>query len=113
MAAPRATGPALKSVDGTPASKVVPLVRVPDVVNRQDVRMRDGRDGFGFPLEALAQQRVASERRRENLDDNSAIEAAVAHPIDFAHAARPDRRHDFVRTEPCAWRNRHVGEARL
>ena len=89
------------------------VVRVPDVVNRQDVRMRDGRDGFGFPLEALALQRVASERRRENLDGNRAIEPAVARLVDLAHAAGPDRRHDFVRTEPCTWRNRHVGETRL
>src|SRR5204863_8438903 len=82
-------------------------------IPRQDVRMGDGSDRFRFPLEAFAQQRSASERGRENLDGNSAVETAVACLVDFTHAARPDWRHNFIRTEPSARRNRHVGDARL
>jgi hypothetical protein len=44
--------------------------------------------------------------RREDLDRDVAIEAAVARVVDFAHPAGADGE-DFVGTEPCSGRERH------
>ena len=67
-----------------------------DVVQRADVRMIQRRDRTRFTVEAVAQLRIGRELRRQNFDRDRAIEARVARPIDFAHAARANERDDFV-----------------
>ena len=61
--------------------------------------MREGGDGLGLPLEALASLGAGREVRRENLDGDGPVEACVAGPVDLSHAARTNRRHDLVGTE--------------
>ena len=67
-----------------------------DVVERADVRMIERRDRARFALEAVAELRIGRELRRQNFDRDRAIEARVARPIDFAHAARANERDDFI-----------------
>ena len=64
--------------------------------------MRERGDRLRLPLEAPRNSGVGGERRRQNLDRDVAIEPRVARPVDFAHPARAERRHDLVRAEPCA-----------
>ncbi len=41
-----------------------------------------------------------------------ALQPPVAGAVDLAHPAGAKRRDDFVRTDPGAWSERHVGEPR-
>jgi hypothetical protein len=61
--------------------------------------MREGRNGFGFALEAGEAGLVLGELRRQDFDRDIAIEARVRGAIDFAHAARTQRRTDLVLTK--------------
>ena len=70
-----------------------------DIVERADVRVSEGRDRARFALESLAELRVGGKDARENLDGDGAVESRVAGPVDLAHAAGAERRHDFVRAE--------------
>src|SRR5262245_50515948 len=70
-----------------------------DVVDRADVRVREGRDGLGLPLEPLAELRIGGLRVGEDLDRDGAVQARVPRLVDFAHAAGAERGEDFVRAE--------------
>src|SRR5262249_51261005 len=61
---------------------------VADVMQRADVRMGELRYRARFAFEPLAELRVGSEARRQNLDGDRALEACVAGAIDLAHPAR-------------------------
>ena len=61
-----------------------------DVVKGADIGMIQRRDGAGFTLEPL------TEPRARNLDRHTPVQARIAGPVDFAHAAGADRRHDLV-----------------
>jgi hypothetical protein len=76
---------------------------VPDVVDRKNVRMIQGRDRLGFLLEAAQAVTIARERFRENLQRNVARQARVASAVNFTHPTCAYERFDFVRTEFCAW----------
>ena len=76
--------------------------RFTDVVQRADVRMIQRRDGTRFTVEAVAQLRIGRELRRQNFDRDGAIEARVARPIDFAHAARANERDNFIDAKLCS-----------
>ena len=78
-----------------------------DVVDGEDVRVRERGDSLRFALEALAACRVVGELRRQDLDRDSAIEAPVQRPIDFPHSPGPERRDDFIRPEPSTGCERH------
>ena len=78
-----------------------------DVVERADVRMIELRDRARFAVEPLAELRVGGEALGQDLDRDGAIEARVARLVDLAHAARADRRRDFVRAEASAGGQRH------
>src|SRR5580704_3137357 len=57
------------------------------------------RDGAGFLFETFQAFGFVGDRRREDFDGDVAAEARVARFVDFAHAARADQRHDFIRAE--------------
>ena len=59
-------------------------------------------------LEALPQLRVGRQVLGQHLDGDGALEARVARPVDLAHAARADRREDFVGAEPMACGKRQI-----
>jgi hypothetical protein len=71
-------------------------VGLANVVNRKNVGMvqRGRRARFlREPLQALG---IGRERRGQNLDRDGTVQPRVAGTIDFAHAARAQRRFDFV-----------------
>jgi len=64
-------------------------------------------DGLGFPFEAHLACGIGGKMLRENLDRNRAVKTRVASAVDFAHTTRAEGRQYFVRTELCAWSQRH------
>jgi hypothetical protein len=71
----------------------------PEVVNVQDVRMREGRDRASFPFEPGERVRIAGKVIGQDLDGDFAAQPCVPGAIDLPHAARAQRREDFVRPE--------------
>jgi hypothetical protein len=63
------------------------------------VRVIQARDGPGLALEARVDLGVLTQVLRQDLDGDIATEARVARPVDFAHAAGPERRENFVGPE--------------
>ena len=78
-----------------------------DVVQRADVRVVETGDDARFTLEAFPRVRCLSERRREDLDSDGAIQPRVTRLIHLAHAACTERRDDLVRAEKRPARERH------
>jgi len=78
----------------------------PDVEDREDVRMRQRRDGLALALEPREAVPVAGKRSGRDFDRHEAIEPWIARFVDFAHPAGADDGHDLVRTEACAGRKR-------
>jgi hypothetical protein len=62
------------------------------------------REDFRFPPEPHETLGIERERIRENLDGNGAFQVRVRRAIHLAHAARANRRLDFVRTKSSAER---------
>ena len=79
----------------------------PDVVDRQDVGVRQRRDEPGFALESGQGLRVGEHGLREHLDGDVALEPRVPRAVDFPHPSGAERRDDLVRTETGAGRERH------
>ncbi len=71
-------------------------VDVANVVNRQDVGMRQRRDGLGLALETQQRVGVFGELFGENFDGDIALEAEVARPVDFAHASGANRSKNLI-----------------
>ena len=82
----------------------------PDVVERADVRVIQGRDHAAFELEALSQPVVHVGGTAQDLDGNPTIEASIARAIDVAHTSGTEFRQDFVRPEPYTRRHVHRGD---
>jgi len=61
-----------------------------------NVRMVQAGDGLGLALKALLQSCIVGKMRGKNLDSDSAVQARVARALNFLHAARAQRREDFV-----------------
>ena len=72
------------------------------LVHRKNVRMVQSRRGFRFHLEALQPLRFRQDQLRQNFDGYIALQPGVARAVHFAHAARPNRREDFILTESSA-----------
>ena len=51
--------------------------------------MRERRDGTGFRLESLTQNRVGGDVRGHHLDRDVTIEPGVPRTVDLAHAPEP------------------------
>ena len=79
-----------------------------DVVNLTNVRMIQGRHGTRFLLESPAPVGVGGERFRQHLESDVAVQPCVPSAVDVAHPTRAEARDDFVGSETCARRQRHV-----
>ena len=73
-----------------------------DVVDRQDVRVVQGRGRARFLLEALAAIGMGGRVGRQHLDRHVAPEPGVGRAIDLSHPARADRGRDTVLAEAAA-----------
>ena len=78
-----------------------------EVEDREDVRVRERRDGLGLALEAGQRVGVRRQVRREDLDGHLAIELRVARAVDLAHPPGAERREDLVGPEPCSGGETH------
>ena len=74
-----------------------------NVVKLADQRMIQRRHCARFLLETLGEFCVG------NLDGDDTVQASVAGFVHLAHAASPDRRDDFVRTQPRSRREARTG----
>ena len=76
-------------------------------VQRSLSAMIQARDCLRFALETDTPDRVVSDRCRENLDGDVALQSAVARAIDFAHPTCTNQGDGFVRAETSAGSKRH------
>ncbi len=83
------------------------------VVDVEDVRVREGRDGAGLPVEPGAGDAVGGQAVREDLDRDVALQPGVAGFPDLAHPSRTERRENLVRTESVACVQCHVASTIL
>jgi hypothetical protein len=70
-----------------------------DVVDRQDVRVVQGRRRAGLLLEAEASRAILGDGLRQHLDRDLAAELRVPRPVHLAHPSRAERRDDLVRPQ--------------
>jgi aryl-alcohol dehydrogenase-like predicted oxidoreductase len=73
--------------------------RLFDAVDRADVRLVERGERLRLALEACAPLRIVRERLGKDLDRDRAIELRVTRAINLAHAARANRRDDFLGAE--------------
>ena len=73
----------------------------------RDVGMVERRQHLRFALEPREPFGIVRRTVRQDLDGDVAIELRVAGAVDLAHAARADRRDDFVRAKPRSDGQRH------
>ena len=73
-----------------------------EVVNGQDVGMRNRRDRPDLALEAGGRILVGGHVRQQHLDGDLAIEPGIAGAVHDAHAARANHLEDFVGSEQFA-----------
>jgi len=82
---------------GEPLSQRLPVEQLHDgvhlavgvtkLVDREDVRVREGRDGFRLALETRERGRIGRNGLGEDLDRHLAAQARVPRPVDFPHPA--------------------------
>ena len=72
-------------------------VVAPDIVNREDVGVRQRGNGAGFAVEPLVEVRIGRRVRRQRLDRDLPLQPRIARAIHVAHAAMADRRRRFRR----------------
>src|SRR4030095_14095043 len=82
-------------------------VNLTDFMNRNDIRMIEGRRGLCFTDEAVHPIGIFSKVWRQNLQSHFTIERGVLSQIHLAHSARAQLRADFVAAEFCASVKRH------
>jgi hypothetical protein len=73
-----------------------------ELVERDDVRVREHRDGARFALEPREGSRVGRDGRRNDLDGDVPSDAAVVRAIDLAHASGAEEAFNLIGTELCA-----------
>jgi hypothetical protein len=79
----------------------------PEIVDREDARVRERRDRLRLALEAGERFGSLGQVRREHLHRHVAVELGVTRPVDLAHPAGAERRFDPVRSETVAGRQAH------
>ena len=79
----------------------------PELEDREDVRVREGRDGFGLALEPRERIRVRRQVPGKDFDRHLAIELRVARAVDLAHSPRTEWPEDLVVTEFCSGGETH------
>ena len=72
-----------------------------------DVRMIQRGERLRFPLETDQAIGIGGEEFGQDLERNITTEPGVACLVDLAHAARAERREDFVRAKSCAGSEGH------
>ena len=77
-------------------------VLLAEIMDGEDVGVRERGDRAGLALEAGARRFVRGEPGRQDLDRHLAIEREVARAVHLAHAPGAERRDDLVRAESCA-----------
>jgi len=80
-----------------------------EVVDRENIRMRERRDGFRLPLESLQRLGIGRQVPRQDLDGDVAVEFRVARPVDLAHSSSAQGAEDLVRAEASAGWETHEG----
>ena len=70
-----------------------------EIVDRENVRVRQGGDRAGLVLKAGEGQGVGGRRLGEDFDRDVARKLEIPGPVDLAHSARADTRHDLVGSE--------------
>ncbi len=78
-----------------------------EVEDRQDVGVRERRDGQRLALEARDKFAVLGQAGRQNLDGDVAAKFLVVRPVDFTHAAHADPVQDPVGPDALACREYH------
>jgi serine/threonine protein kinase len=82
-----------------------------EVVDREDVGMREGGDDLGLALEARQRLGVVGEVLREDLDGDVPFETGMPGAVDLSHPTGTHLGQDLVGTEPHAGADRHGGVA--
>src|SRR5262245_62767051 len=77
------------------------------VVDNQNVRMIERRSRACLLFKAAQPILVICVIRRQDFDGDFTVEPCVARAINLTHAARAERRDDFVMIEACAGAYRH------
>ena len=70
-----------------------------EVVDAEEIRVRERGDGLRLALEAREGGGVRREALGKDLDRDVAVEFRVARAVDLSHPARAERPEDFVRAE--------------
>ena len=78
-----------------------------EVVDAEEIRVREGGDGFGLALEARERGGVRREALGKDFDRDVAVELRVARAVDLSHASGAERPEDLVRAEACAGQEGH------
>ena len=79
----------------------------PEVEDREDVRMRERRDRLRLALEPGQRLGIGRDGERQDLDRHVPVELLIPSPVHLSHAARADRRKDFVGAEARTGRECH------
>src|SRR5262249_44383924 len=79
----------------------------PEIVDREDVRLREAGDRLRLPLEPAERRGALSDGFGKALDGAVPSELRVPCPIDFTHPAGAERRHDLVWAQTRAGRESH------
>ena len=80
-------------------TKVIEPALLPDVVEGANMGVVKRGNSARLPFETLADVRPFSGVRRKHLDSNGAVQPRIARLVNFAHAARADKREDLIRAE--------------
>jgi hypothetical protein len=70
------------------------------------------RERLCFALEPGNPIAVGGKHIREDFDRDVAVELRIPRAVDLAHSAGTERRDDLINTEPRAWCQRHVENAK-
>ena len=80
---------------------------LPELINGNDVGVIEGRCRTRFTFEALQPAGVRGERRRQNLDGDTTLQARIPRPVYLAHSARAQRGDNLIRPEFGARKQHH------
>ena len=75
---------------------------ISNILKRTDVRMVQLGNGLGLARETLFPLTALGGMLRKDLDGDRAVKAGISRFVDLTHAARTDRRDDFVMAETFA-----------
>ena len=87
---------------------VVHAVVAAEIVNREDVGMRERGDGARFAFEPRDAIRVGADRGRQHLECDIAPQLDVMRAVDLTHSARAEQADDLVTPEARAGGDAHL-----